>query len=273
MVLLDLLAKQPELTLIVAHYDHGIRNDSVEDRKLVQDVALNHGLQFVYDEGNLGPNTSEAAARKARYEFLHKVRDASKARKIITAHHQDDLLETAILNILRGTGRAGFAPLSGSDVIKRPLLNTSKQELIEYAKKNNIVWREDSTNQDIKYLRNYIRHKIIPKLSGVEKKELLGLIHKTKKTNQQIDEELISLLHLQPAGDVIDRHWFIMLPHAVAAEVMAEWLRRHKVKDINKSMVNKLVNIGRVSQPNRVADIDKNHILEIGKKELKITQR
>ena len=138
---------------------------------------------------------------------------------------------------------------------------------------NNIQWREDTTNQDVKYLRNYVRHKIIPKLSEADRKKIIDLILKTKKNNQEINEELISMLHVQPAADIVDRHWFTMLPHPVATEVMSEWLKRHKVKDVDKKMINKLVNIGRVSQPNRVADIDKNHILEISQKELKITQR
>src|SRR5438132_889977 len=107
MVLLDLLRTKPELKLIVAHYDHGMRPNSTADRQLVQAVSKHHGLTFIYDQGKLG-NASEATARRARYDFLHQVREASQARAIITAHHQDDLLETAILNILRGTGRRGL---------------------------------------------------------------------------------------------------------------------------------------------------------------------
>src|SRR4051812_28994279 len=86
MVLLDLLARQPDLQLTVAHLDHGIREDSIKDRQLVQQVAQTHGLPFVYNRVELGAGTSEAAARQARYEFLHQVRRNSLAQAIITAH-------------------------------------------------------------------------------------------------------------------------------------------------------------------------------------------
>src|SRR5690606_31809517 len=100
MALLDMLRQQPQLQVVVAHFDHGIRPDSTEDRRLVQQVAASHGLQFVYHNGSLGSGASEDLARRARYDFLHKLRMATNAKAIITAHHQDDLLETAVYNML-----------------------------------------------------------------------------------------------------------------------------------------------------------------------------
>lgn len=200
-VLLDLLVKQaksPELRvqskkaessnrsplsalryeLIVAHFDHGIREDSQEDRMFVGELAANYGLPFVYDEGRLGHGASEAAARKARYRFLHAVRESNKAHAIITAHHADDALETAILNLIRGTGRKGLSSLHSTDVIKRPLLHIPKQHLVGYAKAQGLRWREDSTNQDESYRRNYIRQQIIPKLTPMQRQQLqIGRAH------------------------------------------------------------------------------------------------
>src|SRR5579884_3654782 len=95
-VLLDLLTKNHNLKLTVAHFDHGKRKDSASDRHFVQKLAEKHGLSFVYAEGRLGLGASEAAARKARYKFLQQVRESAEARAVVTAHHQDDLLETAI---------------------------------------------------------------------------------------------------------------------------------------------------------------------------------
>src|SRR5438445_4950610 len=99
-VLLDILAKRDDLELAVAHFDHGIREDSVEDRHFVEGLAKNYGLPFIYEEGSLGPKSSEAEAREARYKFLRQAQKKAGAKAIITAHHQDDLLETAILNML-----------------------------------------------------------------------------------------------------------------------------------------------------------------------------
>src|SRR6185436_20114617 len=107
MVLLDLLRQKPKLELVVAHFDHGIREDSAQDRKLVQRIAKAYGLPFVHAKGNLGPKAGEALAREARYAFLRQVQADHDAKAIITAHHQDDMLKTAIMNLLRGTGRRG----------------------------------------------------------------------------------------------------------------------------------------------------------------------
>src|SRR5215471_4228206 len=76
MVLLDVLKDVPGLQLVVAHYDHGMRGDSGQDRQLVQEAAAHYGLPFAYEEGKLGVRTSEAAARDARYQFLRRVREA-----------------------------------------------------------------------------------------------------------------------------------------------------------------------------------------------------
>src|SRR5437764_343012 len=110
--LLDMLARSDDLKLVVAHFDHGIRKDSAKDRKFVEDLAKNYDLPFVYEEGHLGSGTSEAVARGARYDFLHRVKKSHGAQAIITAHHQDDVLETAIINLLRGTGRKGLTSLT-----------------------------------------------------------------------------------------------------------------------------------------------------------------
>lgn len=273
MVLLDVLRQRPDVHLVVAHFDHGIRDDSSEDRKLVQEIAKNHGLQFVYDEANLDPNASEAAARKARYDFLHTVREVSGAHSIITAHHQDDLIETVVLNLIRGTGRSGLAPLYTTDNVQRPLLNMTKAELYSYADQNQLQWHEDSTNQDTKYLRNYVRHVIIPALNDEQKQSLLAHIHQARGLNQDIDDIVTSMLHLQQSLHVLDRHWFIMLPHAVAKEIMKTWLERHEIRNIDRKLIERLVVIAKTSHPNRVADIDKKHLLYIGLESLKIQQR
>jgi tRNA(Ile)-lysidine synthetase-like protein len=262
MVLLDLLARQPGLKLTVAHYDHGIREDSAKDRLLVQETARRHGLPFVYDQGNLGATASEAAARDARYAFLYKVQKMVDANAVITAHHQDDLLETAVINILRGTGRRGLSSLKSGHVL-RPLLHLDKQTLIGYAKQRNIGWREDSTNADTKYLRNYVRQKLLPRFSESEKAQFLSHIEKTAELNREIDEALINHLHMHPSHDALDRHWFIMLPHAVALELLASWLREHGVRDFNKKLLQEILVSAKTLHPGKQIDVNKDYIITV----------
>jgi tRNA(Ile)-lysidine synthase len=150
MALLDLLVESitEKQKLVVAHVDHGMRPDSAEDRKLVEKTAKALNLDFEYLEARLGPNASEETAREVRYKFLYHIKDKYKAEAIITAHHEDDLIETAIINLIRGTSRKGMSSLSSREGIIRPLLTYPKAELIKYAKSSKLVWREDSTNSD-----------------------------------------------------------------------------------------------------------------------------
>jgi tRNA(Ile)-lysidine synthase len=273
MVLLDMLRAQPGVELVVAHFDHGIRPDSAADRKFVQEVASSRDLPFMYEEGELGADASEAVARAARYGFLRRVRKEQGARTIVIAHHQDDVLETAVLNLLRGTGRKGLASLGSNGEIVRPLLDTPKQALLEYARKHQLEWREDPTNTDERYLRNYVRQKIIPRFSAQARQELLGRIGAMRELNREIDEMLEAVLRAQPGADRLHRRWFIALPHNVSREVLAAWLRQNGVPGFTRQQIERLVAAAKTKPPGKLADIDAAHVLSIEKQTLRFAPR
>ena len=249
--LLHALHDRPGLKLVVAHFDHGIREESAEDRVFVQQLAAGYGLPFVYDEGRLGAGASEAAARTARYDFLGRVRRASGARAIITAHHQDDLLETAILNMLRGTGRKGLTALASRRGLERPLLQVPKSTLAAYAREQGLKWREDATNADPSYLRNYVRQRIVPRFSAADRANLLALLGKLSATNRELDAALAGIIAAQPA-DRLDRQWFTQLPHAVSKEVLAAWLRGWGVRDFDSKTLERLTVAGKTAPPGKL---------------------
>lgn len=268
MALLHMLNQQPGLQLTVAHLDHGIRQDSAEDRRLVQETAQAKGLPFVYHEARLGAGTSEAAARKARYDFLHKVRNSSGARAIVTAHHQDDVLETAIINLIRGTGRKGLASLSSRHDVERPLLDYPKATLIAYARDQGLIWREDSTNQNTDYLRNYVRQRLLPRFDEAARERLRGLINQTRHTNRAIDTMLTSQLHMQSIAGKLDRVWFNHLPHAVAREMMAAWLRAHGASGFDSKALERLVVAAKVAPAGRLFDVAGGISMAVGARDL-----
>lgn len=273
MVLLNVVRKIPEVEVVVAHFDHGIREDSHQDRRLVERVAKSYGLNFVTEEGRLGPDASEEKARKSRYDFLRKVKHDCRAKAIITAHHKNDLLETAIHNLLRGTGRWGLIALRSREDILRPLLPYSKTEIVGYAKKHRLSWRDDSTNQNVKYRRNYIRHKILPKFKAQDIEKLEKIISDLNSTHIQIEELLHTELEKHADANTMDRCWFVMLPHMVSREVMVGWLRRNGVKDIDKKLIERLVVAAKTYQNGNAADIDGSNILRVEKNNLSISVR
>lgn len=272
-VLLDMVRQLPEVKLIVAHFDHGIREDSAEDRRFVQQMAMQHGLPFTFSEGKLGPGASEDQARRARYTFLEQVRNAADARAIILAHHQDDAIETAIINLLRGTGRRGLSSLRERQGISRPLLHATKRQLRAYALARGLEWREDSTNQDIAYLRNYVRHKLLPRFTIEQRKKLLTLVNTMAETNQQLDTQLINYLHVQPSQGVLSRKAFVHLPHNVAREVMASWLRHQGVRGFDSKALERLVVAAKTAKPGTFTDALLGYSLRIGKDQLQLEAR
>lgn len=272
-VLLELLQQLPNLKLAVAHFDHGIREESGEDRLFVQELARHYGMPFVYKEGNLGPHASEAAARAARYVFLRKVVQAADAKAILTAHHEDDMLETAILNLLRGTGRKGLSSLKNTDDIIRPLLAVPKQDIITYAKDQGLTWHEDRTNASTVYLRNYIRHKLMPHFDAESREQLRRLIAATASANAEIDEMLASHLSLQPSADTLDRHELVMLPHKISRELIAAWLRAHEIRTFDKKTIERITVAAKTFLPGKLIDVDSRYVIQVKKDILALTLR
>lgn len=271
--LLDIASKLPGLKLTVAHFDHGIRPESHFDRLLAASLAKKYGLPFVYMEGKLGAKASEDKARKARYEFLRRIQDETNAAGILVAHHQDDVMETATHNILRGTGRKGMSSMKSVDGIIRPLLHLPKSHLLKYARDNQLTWRDDSTNQDQKYYRNYIRLRLLRRLEKVSPEgyeQFKHLIKRQHDLNAAIDNELTTLLHLQPSPITLRRYDVIKLPHAVAREVVGEWLRRAGKRQFSRKQLERAVVGIKTGRPNTRLELDNVHHIELDKKHARI---
>jgi len=212
-VLLDMMSRLPEAHLIVAHFDHGIREDSENDARFVEQLAEKYGAAFESTREELGADASEEEARRRRYAFLRKVAKRYGAQ-LVTAHHNDDLVESVIINVTRGTGWRGLAVMN-SEVL-RPLLGMTKQELIDYALKHKLEWHEDSTNASDKYLRNRVRRQSM-NLSRATKEKVAELRHEQVKIRQQIEKEVEQLVG---KGPQYDRYLFIHAPVAAALECL-----------------------------------------------------
>jgi tRNA(Ile)-lysidine synthase len=230
--------------IIVSHINHGIRPDSALDEELVRQYCLSQNLIFESVKLKLKPDASEALSRSLRYQFLEAVAKKHQADAIVTAHHQDDLIETAIINLIRGTGRKGLSAMIDNQNRLRPLLKYSKADIKQYAINQGITWLEDSTNQDTKYLRNYIRLNIVPKLDVSARTKLLDIIYNVSELNRSIDV----ILQVYVNSEIIDRNWFILLDHKLACEVLAAWLRFNSISNFNKLMLERLAVSAKVAR-------------------------
>jgi tRNA(Ile)-lysidine synthase len=169
MVLLDLLAKLG-MKLNLAHCNFNLRGeDSNKDEALVKSVAKEndfnlHVIQFDTKEyAQLHKCSIQMAARDLRYTWFEELLRENEYDYLLTAHHSDDNMETFFINLSRGTGIDGLCGIpEKSEHVLRPLLPFCKEEILSYAKEQNLRWREDLSNQDSKYLRNKIRAELIP---------------------------------------------------------------------------------------------------------------
>nr|MBA3704911.1 tRNA lysidine(34) synthetase TilS [Bacteroidota bacterium] len=166
------LFHQAELNFAIAHCDFQLRGkESKKDALFVKQLAKKYKVPFfckqfdtaAYADG-IGISI-QMAARDMRYEWFEEIRKNEKFHFIATAHHQDDSIETFFINLIRGTGISGLhGIMSKQGRIIRPLLFTNKTGLEAFAKKHGLKHREDSSNQSDKYVRNKIRHHVIPVL-------------------------------------------------------------------------------------------------------------
>jgi len=167
--LLDLLSGVAEhlaLSIIVAHVDHGIQSDSGTVRLSVGALAKQYGFPFETTELRLGPDATETAARRARYAWLRDVQRRRGAKYIVTAHHEDDQVETIVLRALRGSAPAGLAGIRAQSRggLVRPLLPFSRRELAEYASARGLPVHDDPANRDPRHLRSWVRATLLPLL-------------------------------------------------------------------------------------------------------------
>ena len=255
--------KPPSIEYIVAHVDHGIRPDSGQDARFVENLAKEYACGFELENLSLGESASEERARELRYAFLFTVAKKYKAQAIITAHHSDDVIETMIINILRGTGSRGLVGFTQPHIL-RPFMNRTKKELINYATKHNLQWREDSTNQDPSYLRNYVRMNVVPAMKEDDIKALLSIRDKVQELNREMDDLARKLLVQSVVKSELIRSRFVILPYAVQLEVMACWLRLSGI-ELDKKLVQRAVLATKIAVPGKIVNLNKKYSIEAKK--------
>ena len=223
--------------------------------------AKAYGLPFVYPSGRVWPVRQRSRRlRQARYDFLHHVRRASGAGAVVTAHHQDDLLETAILNLLRGNWTAWLKFAEEYRYSEAAVVAYVREQVIASLRwKQGDRWREDSTNINENYARNYVRHRILSRFAEIDREALLRVVRRAAELNVAIDQEVANYLHLQPAPDMLDRYEFTMLPHPVSKEVMAEWLLLNAQAELSRKMLERLIMAAKTGKSGTKADINKEN--------------
>jgi len=200
-VVLTYLLQQLKFDISLAHCNFHLRGeDSDNDEKLVLQIADHFQLPIFkksFETSNYAKKerlSIQLAARNLRYKWFDVIVKENKLDYILTGHHADDNLETFLINAIRGTGLDGLTgiPEKNQNII-RLLLPFTREQIKKYAKENAIIWREDTSNMETKYVRNKIRHQVIPTLQELNP-SLLSSFQKTlrnlKESRQIIDDTI-----------------------------------------------------------------------------------
>lgn len=174
-VVLTYLLKQLNYDISLAHCNFKLRdNESDGDEQFIRNFASENNLKLYvtsFDTESFAKDNKlsiQVAARQLRYIWFHQLLEENSLDYILTAHHLDDNLETFLINFTRGTGLEGLTGIPvQNDKIVRPLLAFSREEIEKFASENKIEWREDSSNASDKYLRNKLRHDVVPILKSL----------------------------------------------------------------------------------------------------------
>lgn len=210
-VVLAYLCKNAGLNIAFAHCNFKLREEeSDKDEQFVEALGVELDVETfrqsfdtsIYAKSN--KLSIQVAARELRYQWFEELSQQLEFDYILTAHHADDNLETFLINLSRGTGLEGLTGIPEiNDTVVRPLLCFSREEIINYAHEAKISWREDASNASVKYLRNKLRHEVIPILKGINPQ----LLHNFDKT----------ISHLKESQTIVDA-----AVHDISKEVITE---------------------------------------------------
>ena len=253
-VMLHMFRDDPDV--VVAHFDHGIRPNSRDDCDFVEQLANSYGRPFFAKHAKLGANCSEETARKARYDFLRQLAKEQNGQ-IYTAHHRDDLVETVVINYLRGTGWRGLAPLNNSDIV-RPLINMTKKDIYRYATEHDLRFREDQTNSDETYLRNRVRF-ALQAASEFDKAKITELAFRQRELATEIDSILA-----ETGSNANHPRTIFQQNDPVSLEYLRYILGQQGIS-LTRPQLYRAIDAICVYAPGKKYSLDKTHFLKVNK--------
>lgn len=255
-----------DINTVVVHCNYQLRGEASDsDQKLVEDICMHWNMECVslrFDSSKESDGNFQDWARGRRYQAFEDIRREYEADFILTAHHQDDQLETILQKILRGSGIASW---KGMEVLEenlfRPLLNVSKSEIMEFVQELNVPYRIDRTNEESTYARNFIRNHWFPDLNRLFpgwKNNLQKLTDRAEEFDSMTD--LILQQVLKNDHD-LDRDTFLELPTKIKPTILLQFLKNNtKGAEISQGFLENLEDISELQSGGKL-QISENYFL------------
>ena len=246
------------ISVEAVHVNHGLRGAESDDDELFC-IALckREGIPLYTCRADLSGRTDEDAAREARFSIFRKRCAESGADALILAHHADDQAETFLMRLLRGTGPDGLACMKPDDTIGgirvlRPMLSLRREEIRDALRADGIPWREDASNGDPAYLRNRVRHELMPVLrniSGTAVEKICCTAAFISEDNRVLNREAGEILNRISDGRMLDAEALAKEPDAIRKRVLRIWwqkqgpvLKEHTLNAMQTESIDGLLN-------------------------------
>lgn len=203
MVMLDIIRRLVfPINLTVVHVNHGLRKTALRDQRLVVEYCNKYQLSCVVRQADVvgsrakNKGSVEEVARDLRYKILREEAKLVGAVYILVAHNANDQAETLMFNLARGAGLRGIGGMrEWSEDILRPLLSVEKRDILDYAKKQKIMFAQDESNKSLEYTRNFIRKKVLPELGKINP-NLIAQLYQTSMMVQSAEQATRDLARL-----------------------------------------------------------------------------
>jgi tRNA(Ile)-lysidine synthase len=239
----------------ILHCNFSLRGkESDKDEALVHEFAVEHNLPFFsirFDTKTYAKKNGlsiEMAARELRYAWFEKIRVENIYDSIAVAHNLNDNIETLIINLVRGTGLAGLSGMRiVSNRIIRPLLFATRQDIVLYCNQNNIRYREDRSNADTKYVRNKIRHLVLPVLKEINPSIETTLTDSAERfagINEIVSEYIRKLRDkvIEHRGELTTFNISLLKPHIHNKAILFELFKPYGISNVHLNALKKVIN-------------------------------
>lgn len=258
--------KQFKFKIVCAHVNHGLRKESDDEQVFVKKYCEENDVIFEIKKLDIKDNFTEALGHKLRYDFFDEIVKKYSAKYLFTAHHGDDLIETILMKIVRGANINGY--LGFSSVVKnedytilRPLIQCTKDEILEYAEKNNIPFVIDLSNYDTTYTRNRYRKYILPRLKDEDKNVHLKFLQFSNKL-QEYDNFVNSIVDKEYTKVVVDNKINVEqikeYNSLIIERIIYRWLNniyKDYINVITKKHIDSIIDLINSNKPNTIISL------------------
>lgn len=281
-----LLSLNKQIKIVCAHINHNIREESKEELIFIEDYCKNKNLILettTFEKKSATQDYNELELREKRYAYFGKIINKYKAKYLFTAHHGDDLVETILMRITRGSnlkGYTGFQVETKKDNYKviKPLIFMTKEDINLYNKENNIPYVTDKTNEEDNYTRNRYRHNVLPFLKGENKNihlKYLKFSRELQKYYNYVDKSVTKEITNRYDKKTLDIKEFTRLDKLIQEKIIEYILDDNYIDNlylVNDKHTNLVLNIINNPKPNIEINLPDNLRITKSYDTLKITR-